>query len=47
MNTGQDPREGLFISLGLIVTWLLAVTYSITLHTYICHLLFISHIAVD
>ena len=25
MNAGQDPREGIFLTLGLIVSWLLAV----------------------
>ena len=27
---GRDPREGIFLSLGLIVSWLLAVAYTIT-----------------
>ena len=34
-HVGQDPREGIFLYLGLIVSWLLAVTYSITFHVYI------------
>ena len=28
MDSGGDPREGIFPSLGLIVSWLLAVTHS-------------------
>ena len=36
MDTGQDPREGTFPSLGLIVdSWLLAVTNSITFHVFL------------
>ena len=36
MYTGQDPREGTFPSLGLIVvSWLLAVTNSITFHVFL------------
>ena len=30
MDTGWDPREGILPSLGFIVSWLLAVTNSIT-----------------
>ena len=26
-GTGRDPRKGIFLSLGLIVSWLLAVYY--------------------
>ena len=28
MDSGRDPREGIFQSLGLIVSWLLAVAHS-------------------
>ena len=34
MDSDRDPREGSFPSLGLIVSWLLAVTDSITFHVY-------------
>ena len=30
MDAGQDPKKGIFPSLGLIVSWLLVVTNSIT-----------------
>ena len=34
MDVGQDPREGIFPSLGLIISWLLAVAYGIAVHVY-------------
>ena len=35
MDTGRDPREGIFPSSELIVSWLLAVTNSTTIHVFI------------
>ena len=35
VDSRQDPREGIFPSLRLIVNWLLAVTNSITFHVFI------------
>ena len=35
MDTGRDPREGILPSSELIVSWLLAVTNSITIHVFI------------
>ena len=35
MDVGRNPREGIFPSLGLIVSWLLAVTNIITFHVFI------------
>ena len=33
-DSGQDPREGIFPPLGLIVSWLLAKTNNITFHEH-------------
>ena len=35
MDTGRDPKEGILTSSELIVSWLLAVTNSITIHVFI------------
>ena len=35
MDAHRDLQEGIFSSLGLIVSWLLAVTNSITFHVFI------------
>ena len=37
MDAGWNPGEGISPSLGLIASWLLAVTNSITLHVYYIH----------
>ena len=34
MDAGRDPRGGIFLSLELIVSWLLAVAYRIAFHVY-------------
>ena len=36
MDAGRDPRGGTCPSLGLIVSWLLAVTNSMTFHVHVC-----------
>ena len=36
MDSGRDPGEGIFHLLGLIVSWLLAVTMSIKTKGYMC-----------
>ena len=34
MDVGRDPREGIFYLLGLIVNWLLAMSYKITANVF-------------
>ena len=37
MDSGRDPRKGLFSTFRLIVSWLLAVAHSHNLYMYVHH----------